>query len=252
MTAPLVDYHCHLDLYADHQGVFRAARASGTQIFAVTTTPLAWARNNQLRGVAPNVRIGLGLHPQLINKPLADLNAFAALVEEACFIGEVGLDAGPRYYKSMDAQQGAFSEVLRLCAAGLPKILSLHCIRAYPQLLALIDRHWHDGAGTLVLHWFSGSVADAKRAVERGCYFSVNADMESSASGSQALQHVPLDRILTETDGPFTEGLSGGPRNPGDVMSALRLIARVKNLSAAEVRAQIWCNVQKIESNLGK
>lgn len=251
MTDPLVDYHCHLDLYGDHKAVFDAARTSGAEIFAVTTTPLAWARNNELSRGAPNLRIGLGLHPQLIGKPQADLNTFSRLVKDARFIGEVGLDAGPLYYKSLEAQQSTFSEVLRLCAAAGPKILSLHCVRAYKQLFEIIDRHWHDSAGTLVLHWFSGGPSDAKRALDRGCYFSINPATESSATGSRVLQNLPVDRLLTETDGPFTKTSAETPRSPGDVMSAVHFISRVKTMRAVDVQAQVWRNLQKIEAHVG-
>jgi TatD DNase family protein len=251
MTNPLVDYHCHLDLYGDHEVVFGAARTSGAEIFAVTTTPLAWARNNELSGGAPNLRIGLGLHPQLIGKPVADLKVFSELVKDARFIGEVGLDAGPIYYKSLEAQKDSFSEVLRLCAAAAPKILSLHCVRAHKQLFDLIDRHWHDSAGTLVLHWFSGGQIDAKRALERGCYFSINPATESSATGSRVLEILPIDRLLTETDGPFTTSSPKTPRSPGDVMSAVRFIARIKKMRAVDVQAQVWHNLRKIEAALG-
>ena len=250
MTHPLVDYHCHLDLYGDHEAAFSAARLSGAEIFAVTTTPHAWARNNELKRGAPNIRVGLGLHPQLIGQAHADLNSFSRLVKDARFIGEVGLDAGPAYYKSFDNQQSTFSEVLRLCAAAAPKILSLHCVRAYKQLFELVDSHWHEGAGTLVLHWFSGSVADAKRALDRGCYFSINPAMASSATGSRVLENLPIDRLLTETDGPFTTSSPKTARSPGDVISAVRFIAGVKNVRAEDVQAQIWRNLQKIEAPL--
>jgi TatD DNase family protein len=249
MAVPLVDYHCHLDLYSDHKAAFNAAKASGAEIFAVTTTPRAWAQNNELSRGAPNLRIGLGLHPQLVGKPLADLDVFNTLVKDAPFIGEIGLDAGPLYYKSLEDQKSAFSQILRLCAATAPKVVSLHCVRAHKQLFELIDRHWHDSAGTLVLHWFSGSLPDARRALDRGCYFSVNAATESSRTGMRLLEEIPIDRLLTETDGPFTMSSPETPRSPGDVISALRLIARVKKLPAVDVQKQVWRNLQKIEGS---
>src|SRR5207237_564435 len=84
-------------------------------------------------------------------------------------LGEVGLDASPRYYKSLDAQREVFAEILVLCAATPKKVLSVHCVRAFKDMFALLDAHWGAAAGSLVFHWFSGSVSDARRAVERGC-----------------------------------------------------------------------------------
>src|SRR3546814_17537329 len=59
-----------------------------------------------------------------------------------------------------------------------------------------------DRAG-VVLHWFTGSKADVRRAVDRGCYFSVNEGMLASATGLRVMREIPIDRVLTETDGPF-------------------------------------------------
>lgn len=179
MSPRLVDYHCHLDLYQDPKNVFAAARLRDVEILAVTTTPLAWKHNCEFARNTPNVRIGLGLHPQLIGQAVADIEAFAQLVPRARFVGEVGLDAGPRYYRSLDMQQSILGDVLRLCVAHGPKILSMHCVRAFKQLFALLDTHWQPDAGTIVLHWFSGSRSDLKKAVQRGCFFSINAQMKS-------------------------------------------------------------------------
>jgi TatD DNase family protein len=245
--APLVDYHCHLDLYRDPKNVFAATGLRDVEILAVTTTPLAWKHNCDFARNTPNVRIGLGLHPQLIGQAVADIEAFAKLIPHARFIGEVGLDAGPRYYKSLDKQQSILGDVLELCVAHGPKIVSMHCVRAFKQVFALLDAHWQPDAGTIVLHWFSGSRSDVKKAVQRGCFFSINAQMESSPNGRRAVLEIPIERMLTETDGPFTERSASEPRLPGDVSSAIQLIASLKHLSVEHVQDAIWRNVQDIE-----
>lgn len=249
MIARLVDYHCHLDLYRDPEGMFATAASCDAEILSVTTTPLAWQQNRAFARNIPNVRIGLGLHPQLVGQRIADINAFAEYAPQARFIGEVGLDAGPRYYKSLDEQQSILTEVIRLSVAHGPKIISMHCVRAYRPIFALLDAHWQPSAGTIVLHWFSGSTTDVKKAVERGCFFSINPQMESSPSGRRAVMAIPIERMLTETDGPFTVR-DREPRTPGDVASAIRLIAVVKRLSAEQVQSAIWRNMQDIEAQV--
>ena len=43
---------------------------------------------------------------------------------EARYIGEVGLDAGPRFFKSFDLQKQVFEHVLRRCAEAGNKVIS--------------------------------------------------------------------------------------------------------------------------------
>ncbi len=59
--------------------------------------------------------------------------------------------------------------------------------------------------GCAVLHWFTGTEAEARRAVELGCYFSINREMLRSEKHRKLVSLLPRDRLLTETDGPFVE-----------------------------------------------
>lgn len=59
--------------------------------------------------------------------------------------------------------------------------------------------------GKVILHWFSGSVRQMELAAERGCFFSVNPPMTTSENGRKLISAFPSERILIETDGPFTK-----------------------------------------------
>jgi TatD DNase family protein len=43
-----VDLHCQLDLYPDHAAAVMECERTGVFNLAVTTTPKAWPRNNEL------------------------------------------------------------------------------------------------------------------------------------------------------------------------------------------------------------
>ena len=77
MSGPLhcrgVDFHCHLDLYPDHEAAIARAEAAGVYTLTVTTTPKAWPRNFQLTRDTRFVRAALGLHPQLAAERAAEL-----------------------------------------------------------------------------------------------------------------------------------------------------------------------------------
>jgi TatD DNase family protein len=69
-------------------------------------------------------------------------------------------------------------------------------------VLEMIERYLPQDRGAVVLHWFTGSKSDARRPATLGCYFSLNAEMTRSDRGRALVTELPIDRILTETDGP--------------------------------------------------
>ena len=107
-TAGLVDFHCHLDLYPDHQAAVREAEEAGVYTLTVTTTPQAWPRNHEIAQCTRHVRAALGLHPQLVAERASEIELWERYLPETRYVGEVGLDAGPRFYKSFELQKEVF------------------------------------------------------------------------------------------------------------------------------------------------
>ena len=247
MLHPLVDFHCHLDLYPDYKAAFEACRSEEIEVLAVTTTPRAWERNTELASGRKHIRVALGLHPQLIADGHDELAAFEKLLPKARYIGEVGLDAGPRFYKSMEKQRQAFERVLRCCREHGDKIISIHAVRTVKDVLGLIEAQLPPGTGKAVFHWFTGSKSEAKRAVDLGCYFSINAEMLKGDSGRSVVTSIPRDRLLTETDGPFTK-IDGHPTKPLDVSKTVESLASLLALEAEVLRKQIHLNLLRLES----
>jgi TatD DNase family protein len=244
----LVDFHCHLDLIPDPQRAFTESIATNVETLSVTTTPLAWPRNQDFAAGARNVRIGLGFHPQLVGEKVADIAAFERFAPEARYIGEIGLDAGPRYYRLFADQQRLFQRVLEICAGSGRKILSIHSVRSARQVLDHLERFFPASAGTPVLHWFTGSASEARRAVAFGCFFSINPRMAHSKSGASVLREVPPNRLLTESDAPFAESNTGTASRPGEVQGALDWIAQEKKLPPERVRQIIADNLRVLEN----
>lgn len=240
-----VDFHCHLDLYPDLKAAIAKAEAARIYTLTVTTTPKAWPRNHELTRGTRYVRAALGLHPQLVAERADELAVWEHYLPETRYIGEVGLDAGPRFYRSLDAQKQVFRTVLERCAEAGGKILTVHSVRSVPMVLDMIDRHLPGDRGVVVLHWFTGSKAEARRAAALGCYFSVNAEMTRSDRSGALVADLPMDRLLTETDGPFTQ-IDGRPTEPTDTRRAIDAIARVRNLSADAIDKAVRTNLQTL------
>lgn len=245
VTAGLVDFHCHLDLYPDHAAAVRDAEAAGVFTLAVTTTPRAWPRNKELAQHTKYVRAALGLHPQLVAEREIEIELWDRHLAETRYVGEVGLDAGPRYFKSLDVQRRVFQHILRRCALAGGKIITVHSIRSAKSVLDLVESHLPPGRGKIVLHWFTGTKSEARRAVDLGCYFSINARMLGNERHAPMMQAIPLDRMLTETDGPFTR-TGDRPSQPSDVGSVVEALGQLHHLPVAGVASQIHHNLRAL------
>ncbi|MCW5720459.1 MAG: TatD family hydrolase [Devosia sp.] len=240
-----VDFHCHLDLYPDHEAAVARAEAARIYTLTVTTTPKAWPRNHELTRHRHYVRAALGLHPQLVAERAAELPLWERHLGETRYVGEVGLDAGPRFYKSMEAQRYVFQRVLERCAEAGGKILTVHSVRSVPAVLDMIEAHLPRERGSVVLHWFTGSKSDARRAAALGCYFSINAEMTRTDRGRDLIRILPRDRILTETDGPFTK-VGGRPSEPSDVASTITALGATLDISADVAAKFVLSNLRTL------
>ena len=244
-SVPLVDFHCHLDLYPDLSEAIRRSEEQGVFTLAVTTTPRAWAHNEALTASTQYVRAALGLHPQLVASHAHEIALFEELLPCTRYVGEVGLDAGPRFYRSIEQQKDIFERIIKLCALARDKIISIHSVRATKMVLDILEKNMPATHGRVVLHWFTGSAAEARRAVELGCYFSVNSEMLANPKRTAIVESVPLRRLLTETDGPFTD-INGRPCEPRDVETTVNELARQRSCSPESMRKQIVSNLKEL------
>jgi TatD DNase family protein len=244
-TNGLIDFHCHLDLYPDHAAAVRETDAAGVFTLAVTTTPKAWARNYELTRDTRHVRAALGLHPQLVSSRADEIALWETLLPQTRYVGEVGLDAGPRFYKSLDLQKDVFARVLQACAKAGGKIITIHSVRATKTVLDHVEEHLPQRTNRVVLHWFTGSKSEAARALDMGCYFSINGTMLRSEKAAALVRSLPVERLLTETDGPFTE-VDGRPSKPVDVASTLPSLAALLGLPDANLARTLKYNLRRL------
>jgi TatD DNase family protein len=242
MVEGLVDFHCHLDLYPNHAAAVAACERARVFTLAVTTTPKAWPRNRDMVAGTKYVRAALGLHPQLVAERAREIELWTSYLHETRYVGEVGLDGGPRFFRSLPLQKQVLEHVLRLCARHGGKILTVHSTRAAKAVLDLLEQYLPSSSGKVVLHWFTGSRSEARRAVDLGCYFSVNVAMLQSERHQPMLEELPASRLLLETDGPFTKRGNRvvGPGEVGEAVAGLaRLLKTPMHACAETLRANL-------------
>lgn len=247
MAVGLIDYHCHLDLFPDHAKAVMECERKEVSTLTMTTTPRAWARNQELTVGTRFVRAALGFHPQLVATHSHEIELWEACLPEARYVGEIGLDAGPQFFRSIELQKEIFERVLRNCSLAGGKILSVHSVRASTLVLDMLERHLDMERNQAVLHWFTGSGAEAKRAYDLGCYFSINIQMFDSARHRDTVAMLPLERILTETDAPFAK-YKGRELHSSDISIVLGMLARLKGMHLKDVIKVIKSNLATIEA----
>ena len=112
--------------------------------------------------------------------------------------------------------------------------------RSAPDVLDVLGENY---PGTVILHWYSGALRDLRRAVAAGFYFSVNVAMIRSEQGQRIIREIPLDRLLTETDGPFAKH-EGSPATPATIPCVLDGLGSLLEISTEEVRLAIHRNAE--------
>lgn len=199
----ICDAHCHLDLMDDMVEFIDEIQKSNISLFAVGTTPKAYSRVVQCCRSSKNIYVGLGMHPQLISSGYDDMQLFEALFRQSHYIGEVGLDFSKEYIQTKKLQIEVFSEIIKLCEQCGEKVISIHSLKSSNKVLEILETYKRQKSNKYIFHWFTGSIPQIKKAIEMGCYFSINPRMMKTKSGIEIIKAIPFERILLETDAPF-------------------------------------------------
>jgi len=197
----MIDFHSHLDLYQDALKLLPLVSVRNAFTLVVTTSPRAWQATSRVFSDYGNIKIAVGLHPEIAQEKVGERALFLSSISKAKFVGEVGLDGSLRFKESLLLQESIFTEILKECEQLGGRILSIHSRNAATRVLDIIERN--SRISTPVLHWFSGTIQETCRAVALGCWFSVGPAMLAAAKGRAILAKIPMGRVLPETDGPF-------------------------------------------------
>ncbi len=239
----MIDFHCHLDLYPDAPGIVSACRDRALYVLSVTTTPSAWSGTVALAAGAPRIQTALGLHPQLAHERKGEVELFERLLPNTRYVGEIGLDGSPELQDHWGDQVMVFERILAACSAAGGRVLSVHSRRAAGAVLDALEAK--PASGTAVLHWFSGTVKELARAVRLGCWFSVGPSMLSNEKGRTLARHMPRDRVVTESDGPFAT-IKRRQAKPWDVIVAVGALADLWGVPSREAEQVLLMNLRRL------
>lgn len=190
------------------QPVFERALAADVELMIVTGTSLEKSHQaEKLASTYPaNLFATVGVHPhhasqftqQTVNQ-LQDLAKSSHVVA----IGECGLDFN-RNFSTPNEQLFAFEQQLKLAGElGLP--VFLHERDAFDAQIELLTKYRHQLKGGVV-HCFTGDVEQMMRYLELDLYIGITGwlcDLKRGQALRDAVNSLPLNRILLETDAPY-------------------------------------------------
>lgn len=244
-TARGFDFHCHLDLYPDPERMIGSCERNRIVTLSVTTTPKAWPQNRKWTTQSTYVHTAVGLHPEVVGERYTELPLLEEYMKESRLVGEIGLDGSPQHRKSWNNQITVFARALAAAEHLGGRVVSIHSRRAANEVVRALEEHVSPARVLPILHWFSGSPSVARKAVELGCYFSVNHHMLEHDAGIALLRALPTERLLTETDGPFT--LSGDRKSePLDVLVTANRLAAALSMRADGMARLLKANAHRV------
>lgn len=249
----LIDTHCHIDLDAfdiDREAMLGRAREAGVdQFIVVGFAPERWQPALALHECVPGAYAAVGLHPteaECFSEEIqADLRRLSAR-EGVCAVGEIGIDyhwktASPR------TQRIAFEWQIALARErNLPFIV--HQREAAADVLDVLQQMNPPHRG--VMHCFTEDLAYAKQCLNLGMHLGMGGAItfKKARALHEVARHVPLDRIVLETDSPFmTPSPHRGERNePAMIRLVAERIAALRAISMEEVAANTTANAERL------
>ncbi len=243
----MIDTHCHLDFaYFDGilQDTINQAKQVGVDQFIVPSVGACnWQKISDLSISYSNIYPTYGIHPWLESYTEGDLDKLSKWLEtqQAIGIGECGLD----FYSgndNADLQRQVFSRQISLAKHyNLPLII--HSTKAVDEVLKLLKmNNVYQG----VFHGFVGSKQQANNIIDMGFYIGIGGMVcnKQAQKIRKLVTHLPLDRILLETDSP-DQGVYGINKNtPANIMVIAKELARLKNIEFDKVVKQCKINAK--------
>lgn len=179
----------------------------------------------------------VGVHPESVDETPSDyrekLTELVKSSEKVRAIGEIGLDYHYENY-DRDKQILFFRQQLELARElSLPVIV--HSRNASEDTLDILKEYRPAG----VVHCFSGSAEVAREVIKLGMYigFTGVLTFKNAKKALRALEAVPLDRLLLETDCPYMapEPLRGRRCDSSMICYTAEKAAQIKGVSTQEL-----------------
>lgn len=252
------DNHTHLEIadgdqpmnYQDHLALANQVGILGAVQVGVTLESSRWSA--EVAANEPRLLAAVAIHPneaaRYESKDALDLDidgiAELAGQERVRAIGETGLDFfRTESDQGKSLQQHSFERHIQI-AKDFDRALQIHDRDAHAEVVETLLRV--GAPSKVVFHCYSGDIELAKICAEHGWYtsFAGNITIKRNQHLRDSLKHMPVDKILVETDAPFLtpEPLRGRPNAPYLVPITVRFMAAELGMDADELSGQLATN----------
>lgn len=239
-----LDTHMHFDLYKDRTEVLDYVESEKSYTIAVTNLPDLYEKYlNSYNNIRRNyIRFALGFHPELAFQYQHQINKFDVYLTSTKYIGEIGLDFSSSEESNRMAQEKIFTHIVQSCNRIGGKILTVHSRRAEKEVMKILQEVI---SCSVIMHWYSGPLALIDEGLKRGYYYSINHQMLQSRNGRKIVDYIPINRILFESDAPFTKGM--GIKYKTDFIRDLyKYLCNSRNIFEEEMSLQIRENFRTL------
>ncbi len=245
MAKNFIDSHAHLSMLHDLENALKRAKDSGIEkIICVSTCKDDWEKSYEIANKYSFVFWSFGLHCHHSDELNIFFEKAKSIDTKKCVaIGECGLDYY-RMFSKKEIQLNVFEKQLFL-AKKLNLPLIIHCRNAFDDVYQTLSRI---GLGERygVMHCFTGTISDARKALDLGLKISFSGiiTFEKSKDLKEVLRFVPINSILVETDSPFLSPVPkrGEKNEPSFLCYTVKYIAELLNRPIEEISDVIYSN----------
>ena len=239
----LIDTHTHIyvDAFDDDrdEAIKRAMAAGVSQLILPAIDSKTTAIMHEVkRNYSDYVHLMMGLHPTHVGlnadeelthvKEQLDAHSFVA-------VGEIGMDLyWDKTYQSQQ-QEAFYRQINWALAADLPIVI--HCRDAFAPVFEVLEG-FKDARLRGVFHCFTGTKADAQRALELNFYLGIGGVVTfKNGKIDQFLSDFPIEKMLLETDSPYLAPTPyRGKRNESAYLPIVAdKMAKLFEISVAEI-----------------
>lgn len=252
----MIDSHVHLDAdqYPDPSGAIKRARAAG--VSAMVVPGVGPASNRAVLELAkkyPGVILpALGFHPERFEHSEDDSREVLEMIEHEresiCAIGEVGLPWYGERAKDAGMLVAAKVTLSRFARAAvtfdLPLILHAPHARAAEALTIIREA----GVTRAVFHWHKSDEQTTRAIINAGYFISLTPEVAYRTRDQDLARMLPADRILVETDGPWSYGgqFAGRLTEPAMIKEVVAAIAHLRCTTFEEIAAATTANARAL------
>jgi TatD DNase family protein len=240
----IIDVHAHLDFFSKNKLKKIQENQKIKLVITNSVNIKSIEKNLKISKKYPKIKLAVGLYPEN-NLSSNDLIFLSKIIKEIkskiIAIGEIGMDFSNEF-PNKQLQKEIFMKQLEIAKQlNIPAII--HTRKAEKEIIDILEE---EGYSKIVLHCFSGNFKLIKKAIDLGYYFSIPTNIVRSEHFQKAIQLIPKNKILTETDSPYLSPFKEKQNEPAFIEETIKKMSEIWQISKEEVEKIIERNFNEL------